>query len=191
MEVIHRSVIMVLESFLFGLGGVLLLLIVLVGFRRLTYLRGRAAMKRELTRFLDEVAVPDLDHCTGTWRGMPVSIALDRYSIEYRVQLPGAGVPFRELVERYASPDLVMRMRDVELQVDSDDCVVGSAPRENGLAESLISIEQRIALAAEIGELRSYARPLIPLAVAHAKPLVAIAQHDRSAPRRPVETHRP
>ncbi len=147
---------MVLSSFYLASGAVLVILLVLVGFNQATYVRGRVAMARELGAFLDDVVVPDREHCTGTWRGMPVSIALNPYSIDYQVQLPDAAVPYRELVARYAGVDLVARMRALELGIDGRDRLVGSTARENGLAESIITIEQRIGLAAEVRALRSH-----------------------------------
>jgi len=147
---------MVLGSFLFATVGVALVLVVLLGFNRATYKRGRINMARELGRFLDDADVPDLDHATGRWHGMPVRIALSQFSIDYRVELPPAAVRYRTLIARHGGPELANRMRALELSVDDQDHLNGSTARENGLAESLIAVEQRIAVADEIQALRRH-----------------------------------
>lgn len=159
---------MVIISFIVATGAALLMLLVLVGFNRATYVRGRIKMARELGCFLDDADVPDLNHGTGTWRGMPVRIALNHFSVDYEVELPYAVVPYRELVQRHASADLVQRLSALELRVDDQDLLVGSAPRENGLAENLITIEKRIALAAEVRALRAHAPRLLEQALERA-----------------------
>ncbi len=159
---------MVVSSFIIATAAALLMLLVLVGFNRATYLRGRIKMARELACFLDDADVPDLNHGSGTWRGMPVRIALNHFSIDYQVDLPYAVVPYRELLERHGGQDLAQRLRALELRVDEHDRLVGSAPRENGLAESLISIEKRIALAAEVRALRAHAPRQLELALERA-----------------------
>jgi len=147
---------MVIGSFIFAIGGVLLVLIMLQGFNRATYERGRVKMARELYAFLDHVCAIDREHGEGTWRGMPVTIALNHYSINYTVALPVTGMSYRELLARHGGQALAGRLATLEMEVDDDNRLVGSVPRENGLAESLITVEQRIAVAGEVRALQRY-----------------------------------
>jgi len=148
---------MVLSSFFWATAGVLLVLVALLGFNRATYNRGRIKMARELGTFLDDADVPDLNHATGRWHGMPVRIELNQFSIDFWVELPPAVIRYRSLIARHGGPELADRMRALGLGVDDQDHLIGSTARENGLAESLITVEQRIAVADEIWALRRHA----------------------------------
>ena len=152
---------MIVTSFFLAIIGVLLTLLVLLAFNRATYHRGRAMMARELGGFLEDAASPDADRGTGTWRGMPVRIAVNHYSVDFEVLLPYAIVQYPTLLSRYGGAELEARMRRLALSVDSADRFIGSVPRETGLAECLVTVESRIAVAAEVRALREFAPRLL------------------------------
>ncbi|MBL8785023.1 MAG: hypothetical protein JNJ59_09000 [Deltaproteobacteria bacterium] len=167
---------MVVTSFFVAVVGVLAVLMVLTAFNRATHDRGRAKMVRELGHFLDTPSASD-NHATGTWRGMPVTIVLGEYRIAFDVRLPHAVIPYRGLNQRHGSSTLHARMRTLGLSIDDQDRMVGSTARENGLAESIITLEDRIKVAAEVAALRGYA------------PRELIAAIDASHSTREVDEH--
>ena len=145
---------MVIQSFIVASVGTLVVLLVILRANRATYVRGRDAMARELSHFLDDARGTDPDKAAGTWRGLPVRVALNTYSIDYEVDLPHAVLPYRVLVERFGG-SLAERMRALEMRVEGDR-LVGSTARENGLAEGLITVEKRIGMAQELRALRQH-----------------------------------
>jgi len=146
---------MVIISFAVACVGVLFALIALGVLNQATNRRSRAAMLDELSLFLDDVEIPKADVFTGNWRGMPVRIELHLYAIHYEITLPFAVIPQPTIFARYASRELVTRMKRLELRVEHDR-VIGRVPRENGLAESLVTVEQRIPIAQEVRALRRH-----------------------------------
>jgi len=84
---------MVLASFFIASISMLALLVALRLFNRATYERGRKAMLRELSSYLDDVTSAEPDRILGSWMGMPVSIELSLHAIDYRVTLPLLTVP--------------------------------------------------------------------------------------------------
>lgn len=96
------------------------------------------------------------DELMGRWDGMPVHLVLGPYDIEYAVALPHAVVSYAALLERHGSDELRARLGRLELEVEGD-LLVGRVPRENGLLESLVTVEQRIPIAAEVRALRRHA----------------------------------
>jgi len=150
---------------------------VLTAFNRATHHRGRVAMVRELSRFLDAPSVSDDNHATGTWRGMPVKIALGEYRIAFDVRLPHAVIPYRGLNQRHGTPALHARMRTLGLSIDDQDRMVGSTARENGLAESIITLEDRIRVAAELAALRAHAPRELIAAIDAARSTREVDEH--------------
>jgi len=168
---------MVVTSFFVAVIGMLAVLIALTFLNRATHRRGRLAMVRELSHFLDDPEIADGDHATGRWHGMPVKIALGEHRITFDVQLPHAVVSYRGLNERHGSRALHDRMRSLDLSLDDRDRLVGSTARENGLAESIITLEDRIKVASEVVALRHHA------------PRELIAAIDASRSTREVDDH--
>jgi len=82
-------------------------------------------------------------------------------------------------------------MKDLELEVVRD-VFVGRVPRENGLAESLITVEQRIPVAAKVRELRRHVPGELVVAIESARSthevdglLVDLATHFPRSPEIP------
>lgn len=147
---------MVIASFWVASAAVVVLLLVMSGFNRATYRRGRLAMARELGGFLEEADALDRDHGTGRWDGMPVRIAINHDAIDFAVVLPDVVVPYGVLLARYGGEDLAGRIYGLGLSVDGAGHLIGSVAREAGLAESLVSVETRIAVAGEVRALRRH-----------------------------------
>lgn len=159
---------MVLMSFFVATIVMLALLLVLKAFNRATYRRGRAAMLRELAESLDGVMASGLDHASGVWCGMPVRISLGTFSISYEVTLPYAVIPYEALLARHGSEELRVRLDRLELSVVGER-LLGSVPRENGLIESIVTVLQRVPLAAEVYALRRFASQELLVAVEAAR----------------------
>ncbi len=176
---------MVLASFVIASGSMLVLLAVLQRLNRATYERGREAMMLELSGFLDDVTSPVRDVIQGAWKEMPVTIELSLHAIDYRVILPFAVVPYEDLLRRYGSAQLRSRMKELELEVVRD-VLVGRVPRENGLAESLVTLEQRIPVAAEVLALRQHVPAELVLAIESAR-----STHEVDGLLRDLATHFP
>lgn len=67
-----------------------------------------------------------------------------------------AVMSYAALMKRHGGRELETRMRLLEVRVEGDR-VIGQVPRENGLRESVITVEQRLPIAAEVRALRRHA----------------------------------
>ncbi len=125
----------------------------------------------------------------GSWHGMPVRLRYETDGIECQVELPHAVTPYRELISRFASPELLERMRVLDLHVDPQDKMLGRAPRAAGHADNHLAVARIIAVAHEVRALRKHVPSEIVRAIGLAQSthevdelIVSLATHFPGAP---------
>ncbi len=148
---------MVLPAFFVSLAGVLLLWVAFQGAKKAGMERARQRFERELRAFLEGASAASAERGVGTYAGMATTITVGHYELGFELRLPTAVVPYRELLERFGSADLKGRLYAAGVEVGADDRVRGVIPREEGLAENLEAIANRLPLAGEIWALRARA----------------------------------
>ncbi|MFO0744159.1 MAG: hypothetical protein U1F43_00605 [Myxococcota bacterium] len=147
---------MILAAFFISTAVVLLALGVIQAGRRAAHERERRFLESEVDDFLDDPKVPDAEHATGLWRGMPVRITVEHFVLSFDVTLTPAVVPYKDLMAKFA-PGLGVRLAALGLRLDEHDKVHGEVPRETSLPENLVALEQRLPLVEEVRQLRSHA----------------------------------
>lgn len=180
---------MVLASFIISTAVVLLALGAIQAGRRAAHERDRRTLEDEVATFLDHPRVPDPDHAEGLWRGMPLTLTLRHDDIAYAVKLTPAVVPYKELLAKFGSPDLVHELAVLGMTLGDDDVLRGSVAREVGLGENLVTIENRLPVAARVRDLRRLAPGELVERIERARSsrdvdaiLIALAQHFPDAP---------
>jgi len=179
---------MIIAAFFISTAVVILLLGALQAGRNAKREQERKLLADELRSFLGDAHVPDPEHASGTWRDMKVEITIGHYSIDYVVTLVPAVIPYRDLMAKHA-PQLEAELARDELRLDAKDQIHGSVPRETGLAENLVTVETRLALAQEVRLLRRFAPALLLERVERARSsvevdatLIELAKHFPDAP---------
>jgi len=148
---------MVVAAFLISTVAILLALGAFQGAAAAARQRGRDVLRNELATFLEDAKATDADHGSGTFEGMPTTITLGHFAVTFKVQLPPAIIPYRDLLERHASEALKAQLADLTLTVDAKDRVTGALPREAGLEENLVSVFNRLDTVAAVRGLRKFA----------------------------------
>jgi hypothetical protein len=180
---------MVLAAFLISSAAVLVALALIQGAQNSAKAKAREALEAEISTFIDDVKASDDEHATGRFEGLPVTFAIGHYQIDYTVQLPHSVLPFSELAERFASPALKRKMKELEMTIDAKDRIVGSVAREPGLGENLVTIGNRLPVALELVALRVHAPGVLLSRLESARSaydidqiLVALTTHFPEAP---------
>ncbi|MCC6625730.1 MAG: hypothetical protein IT385_31130 [Deltaproteobacteria bacterium] len=180
---------MVLASFIISTAVVLLALGAIQAGRRAAHERDRRTLEDEVASFLDHARVPDPEHAEGSWRGMPLHLVLGHDEITYDVKLTPAVIPYKELLAKFGSPDLVHELEVMGMTLGDDDVLRGRVPREVGLGENLVTIENRLPLALRVLDLRKHAPGELVERIERARAsrdidaiLIALAQHFPDSP---------
>src|SRR5262245_45502216 len=100
---------MILAAFLISTAGVLFALFIIQSARHATREHARETLEGLLDGFLEGAVAKDSEHGTGTYHGMPVAVTLDHIDARFEVRFETAIVPYTELVERHAPPELKLR----------------------------------------------------------------------------------
>jgi hypothetical protein len=148
---------MVVPAFFVTLAGVLLLWVAFQGAKKAGMERARQRFEREIQGFLAGASAASPERGIGTYEGMATTITVGHHELGFELRLPTAVVPYRELLERFGSADLKGRLYAAGVEVGADGRVRAVVPREEGLAENLGAVANRLPLAGEIRGLRARA----------------------------------
>jgi len=180
---------MVLASFIISTVAVLLALGAIQAGRNAARERDRRTLEDEVKSFLDDPHVPDPEHADGLWQGMRLRLAIGHDDIAYALTLTPAVVPYKELLAKFGSPELVRELAALGLELGDDDVLRGSVAREVGLGENLVTIENRLPIAARVRDLRRHAPGELVQRIGRARAsrdidaiLIALAQHFPDSP---------
>ena len=147
---------MVIASFFISTAVVLLALGAIQAGRRAAHERDRAFLEQEVKTFLTDPKVPDAEHASGLWQGMPLDIGVGHDAITFSVRLTPAVVPYKELLDKFGG-GLAHELEVQGVTLDDADTLHGTVPRETSLPENLVTVENRLPLAARVRDLRRFA----------------------------------
>ncbi|PKN55867.1 MAG: hypothetical protein CVU56_19020 [Deltaproteobacteria bacterium HGW-Deltaproteobacteria-14] len=148
---------MITAALLVGIAACLVLVTLLIGARGALRARAARRLERDLGGFLRDVRVSDHEHATGSFDGLPVSVAVGHGAVVADVVLPHAILPYNELVERYASDALQQGLVAAAARVEANDHARLTLVREADLSDTLGTLAKRLAVVREVGELRRFA----------------------------------
>jgi len=148
---------MVTASFFISLGVVLALMALMAGGRNALAERRRQKLELEVGAFLDGAVGQDAERATGRFRGLDVEIVADHDRVEARVTLPYAVLTYQELLDRFGGDAMWLRIERTGGRLTDDGKLVVGLGRETNVADTLATLEQRLAIVDELTALRRFA----------------------------------
>jgi hypothetical protein len=119
---------------------------------------------------------------------MPVKLDIEEDAIHFEVTLTPAVVSYKDLLAAHGG-DLAHELTVLAMDVSADGVLRGAVPRETGLPENLVTVENRLPLAERVRELRRFAPAELNTRIDRARStrdidaiLIELAQHFPDSP---------
>ena len=147
---------MITAALLVGIAACLVLVTLLLAARGAFHARDARRLERDLKGFLQDVRVSDREHATGTFDGLPVTVAISHGAVVADVALPHAILAYSEIVDRYASDALHKSLATAGAQVGAQDRARLDLVREADLSDTLGTLAKRLSVVREVCDLRRF-----------------------------------